>query len=1842
MAKYTYDTNKATNVVDTANSRTNQYIQQGLANTGYSPYEAIDGDTLAIGRLQGFDTAESTAGLEMNKKAGKLLDKYNIPVADQKRIGLQGKHALQEYMKANPNIELEHTDYDVYGRPLLQNKVLTEYMLTSGAAVPTDRYDQKAQQLFHTANDKRRKLFGDKEAGLFEAQRQYNLDATAPGLLESAKNIPKGLLSNTQQVVAGIGDFVLDVVTPRGNNTLLDKAKSAESADANFGYDNKEMQFRTKEAVHAFKQGDYTTAIKHAAVMSPEGFANSVPYIAAMFVPGTVVVKGAQLFVGAARMAKVAGALEHSAMLKSVAQVANKNAGFGMSVGMQTNNDMEEYTKNNGGVEPSPERVAGMTALNTLQMATDKFVFKDIFSKTGTASKLTDMMSKSMKVLDEPSTLALAKVVAKAGISVAEEGTQEYLQQWATILNQKLGTEKYGDFNKLLRNPEVLDEALGAGIMGAGIGGTMSTMHSTPDIYKNVKAGIDPLLDTLAGVIPKETKAETQRQEMAGVEQVPTEISAVDKPHYDEFTEHMKVAKTAETNVERLQAIQEAKVKIASMEDPLAQQQAIEVLSKHIMESTPNTEKLYKLHEKLVTKGESISEDEVLGSREELANAFRTGISFDSTSEEKLVELADALGIDQKETTKYLTEQKALGSMRKFEAVEQDTTTGTRGVVTQYQQLKKAQAVGDTALVNETIANLQHFKNTQIAKANEFEMLMQQANESGERATSKTFKRQDGETYMYAEPEIKGMEKSNPAKRIVAAARATAQAIETILRENKVETQTNSKPKEEVSTETKVKTPSEPKEATTRTETKVETKESTEVVKDIAKAKEESVARIQDGMFYEQGKKDLEISKSKGTSIGELQGKSKKVMEVVTKHVSDVVAKVVKEYGKTSKNSTALNMLKESPARMFLNDTGKFDTKVVEAIALGIQDYVANNLSETKFNEEIQIQKMFGMNDSTVIPPLVKKEMQYIGRFHKLEATKIGKTVLRHIGMKTTKDADVFLQERLEADLGAIAIAVMEKQGLIQYSNETLGVAKYNHLKRAIIEANEGNGKSFESEEVVGIETDKVAIPMVRMVESDRVEKYVKNSRESMKDIQEQLGIESDTKGPRTKKRTKDREHKVRGYEKETKIPAEQLRVLNQLENRKWSAVVDRIENLEKIYGKHEAKVLEMFGWKDPKMVHIDKREDTAHKNNTIKKALESVFEFKKEVGTNPVYFDWFFSKNGRFFMDSVSINPQTNKIHRFLVTEANVETTVNSGSKREVFKLAVVQAFDGSSEVQSMEDPEVMDKLGAIDKQSAESSMKDFDKLVKEHQQAILDVKEDRLESESVVAAIGKTDHPVHALMALEELGKYKEDGEFKTSMILETDAITSGFQLGLLVAPVMQYEKLKKWLAKGGIWLGGTEYKSYGEYREKSGDKDSYETSAEGVKKIMEGKPNRLGSWIVVNRKFMKAPFMTFIYGSSIDNIKRSIGLHYADDMIDMLSDPKTVERALETLRSAEIQVPFQLGKDVSEKALEKVAGQYRELSLDSKLAVGTILRTIHTKLSKQVEETYGEAVGEYLNSEFGEVVALRKNMNKAYVHMFQAFKDEYDEKIKDKTTKAEYEAVLEEMMNEGKVPGIFTVNSKSSAEKMVVANKVPVNNQKTASKTKVQSKLTDGQRTLHPLIREMVEAPASGAVLGIHWLDGSIMTQVLRDNGGLGVHDAVVSSVENAIKTAKDYSKATWEMTQKYDLVGSILRELDDVRERTTNRHIKSSIGKTYDELERLHKIVQKNKTKMKEDAIAIEHMSLPGSMYTEGVMKPKIELGLDGETQDKLDMVKSKVSPEAMDAIMTVLNKFKDCK
>ena len=937
--------------------------------------------------------------------------------------------------------------------------------------------------------------------------------------------------------------------------------------------------------------------------------------------------------------------------------------------------------------------------------------------------------------------------------------------------------------------------------------------------------------------------------------------------------------------------------------------------------------------------------------------------------------------------------------------------------------------------------------------------------------------------------------------------------------------------------------------------------------------------------------------------------------------LSNVIDKVEKKYNKFGKEIESdkiltdvngiesglkeVQKLRDSLFRGILfNTDGSINKNVATAIAMTGDEYRALMASKLAFNTKEDIAKMLGIAEGEVTG-LMTRTMAFNGSFKKLIADDLSTTLFKNLAISGIDTADKELVAKMKADAGQIVLLYMQEKGYIEpLSTSTMTVAQYE----AMMEKDEDFAKETFTD--LGESENGATIPMVRLAGTRdangnqiRLKGKAKEAHNKAFTVEtakitkivdflgSTFGIESTKKGYKTKPSKTDSK-KVKNS-KVNNMSDKALKTMNvlQAESFEMNGGVEVLFETDDKGNRliNDAMILKAMGYKteeDLKGKSFNTVESAEARNMEIANSLDELKSLRARVldpedeMTNEMYFDYFFGKNGRFYMDSVGINPQTEKqLHRWLITPKSHNVTIDFNStkgktkrQKDMFRLAIAQAFGF-----------------AIDKKSNADSYAFADAIMASDESELLKVlKPD--EKGHFKYKLGEhtleIEHIGHTMQAISALRAYRdaiqEDGTiapFTASMSVEFDAVTSGFIIKLMQMPILRMKKVKEWLAKGGVFLGGTDGYNGGDIKDiksmsdviaENGIIDAYRTLAGkmntptevtdnyyekhkardnkvkvanrvlgAITPLLGNIKNDIDEVTKEGRALFKDPFMTFNYAAGMASIKRSLGYKMTENLADEMLIGSEKGNALIGALFGREATPAEIAsfrKDLAEKDFDEVV-------INGKVKVSELMRKI-------IEDAYGNQVESILSKEFEGLVKANGTINNAFKGVFLAWKKEYDAKVAEiiasggvLSSKVEDEIILalkdkfpmiNAPLSSGNIENLETVaiystklssgkDKKYGAAKTYIDKTVRKNNPK-------------GQQTLtvQSMIREFEAAMSAGAVIPIHYIDGSFMTNVLEASGVLGVHDAVVTGMDNAFDTVKNYNKNVYENSRDYSVI------------------------------------------------------------------------------------------------------------
>lgn len=576
--------------------------------------------------------------------------------------------------------------------------------------------------------------------------------------------------------------------------------------------------------------------------------------------------------------------------------------------------------------------------------------------------------------------------------------------------------------------------------------------------------------------------------------------------------------------------------------------------------------------------------------------------------------------------------------------------------------------------------------------------------------------------------------------------------------------------------------------------------------------------------------------------VSELDPVYREVAETTMETLQKVIRKVSKE--ETSGNifddkgkpvSSAYN-LADSPARALLFDTdGKINENMAAAVGSAIRGVLTTEYRKLMLGHKDKetVARMFSIREHEV----TRAHLEFAsknGTFMKSMANSLGKDILGSLGLgrKSMNEANRGEYERLVVSLGNMAIAVAQEQGLLETTTE-----KSNVLAKLF-----SNGEIRDD----GPVTYFVNIPTVTRKSPTGDKRELRAGSKEVISARSEFALMAETIPDPTNSARRPfvgqppsqdmidlAKKNIRNDATGGQIPAEAEESIELHMKTPYELNVPAVEEFLSMYddSKSRGGLLASLGY-----IPIDERNDKYSgmlyedkliqetKNDDIVLGIEQLRELyesikdSSEPNINQIYFNYFYSTNHRFSIDSTTINPQSNKqLHRFFVTPKAQQVTYTFDGKTNTFsyeytlangtkgtidsslyvRAALAQAFGvgvdkaptvGDSKGQTIQLADGIIPTGnailSMNRESIEAARKELYKHGKF----------------TLIAGDGskkefKPDHFAHAIQALDFLtsvqdAKDTDSNQITSNLTVETDALTSGFsnkvqQFGVIGKP-------------------------------------------------------------------------------------------------------------------------------------------------------------------------------------------------------------------------------------------------------------------------------------------------------------------------------------------------------------------------------------------------------------------------------------------------------------------------
>lgn len=601
---------------------------------------------------------------------------------------------------------------------------------------------------------------------------------------------------------------------------------------------------------------------------------------------------------------------------------------------------------------------------------------------------------------------------------------------------------------------------------------------------------------------------------------------------------------------------------------------------------------------------------------------------------------------------------------------------------------------------------------------------------------------------------------------------------------------------------------------------------------------------------------------------------------------------------------------------------GKLSQEVVTAMAVIATEWMANvSLMRASVRDDRGNRSILGKSAGESINHAELEAISDIDMFVTAEASSLGADVVKLIGLNADVDSDknaVLKKAKLENEIGLIIMHGLVEAGIVT------------------LDSREAN-KIFLAKDP----TNVTKLNFLRF--TARGNKYLDNKNHLANKAARLVGKIFNT--DKKLKRPRSSEAKtivvtnadsIQG--KNTTVNTTVQKGINAARNVEWfwndSFVGDIFVMLEEEGGR--AKLEEMLGFVDPTTKHKRFAKAVASENARVQREISQLEDARAEAirrGEPSLFFDYFYGKNGRLYVESNTFNPQLSKLHMLAVYSGS--SPVTTQRDMDLYDVAMAGAFgiktDKLTFSTSIAGNEGIRTKWARTEKNLLSLDIDGKSLLE-----VLEAIEEHNKTASKIDKIGG--YGAKLIAGIVEFRKYSaaklangNTAGVKTTLIMEIDGVTNGYILKSLQMPLLR--DMKSVLQSGGVFIGKrvdkkpelTEYQEFVPDSEGTGGVvfeysstaaqisdpetlDAYETPAADMDSTFQevfGKRNsqpeshkRVTELVIgaelgalngdgkkatpeITRDFMKPHFMTFNYGAGITGIVQDM----ADTAIDVI---------------------------------------------------------------------------------------------------------------------------------------------------------------------------------------------------------------------------------------------------------------------------------------------------------------------------------------------------------------------
>ena len=859
------------------------------------------------------------------------------------------------------------------------------------------------------------------------------------------------------------------------------------------------------------------------------------------------------------------------------------------------------------------------------------------------------------------------------------------------------------------------------------------------------------------------------------------------------------------------------------------------------------------------------------------------------------------------------------------------------------------------------------------------------------------------------------------------------------------------------------------------------------------------------------------------------------------------------------------------------------DENVKTAITFAVYSWVSEAASKPRRLKDDAINAILGRKKDVRVSQLAREKLSLAGLYQHVLVDSLGGKVMEALNIRIKSDAPQNLASTLRVALGSHALKLAEDTGVAvrtRITGSDIRTLREQNLSEEQLEKlykKNGETNIFLPHDFFAVARDakgELTPDVKRIFEANRGSQSVLN-----KLFQVETSVIIPSLEPVTTTQRK-------AANSEQGIPSKLAKVV--LGNQANARTV-RKDTLELLGNFDEDQIHALIGVtpEDNETTHKANRSSVEAKNGGLIREYDLFMEYvgdylatsEKKLDT-PFFLTFSVWKQQRVGIETTAINPQTSKIHRFLVGSPawKAEIPLLDGELMNSFFLRVAEGIGIKTER--------VDNQASIDEiQSTMATEVYASAIAALRKQMVQKEGLTEEEKESIVTAVLKGKAKLHTLDALIGMAYYLEAKEtnaesFTVEMMGEVDGVANGTMLNhVLLGAADDVSSLNRITNKGGFYEEGSKFTQYNQYRGTPGNLDIYEDTGRALfgkiqqtmKDFTAAEQSQVNSiWAVIGelfsaesnsvtkdgRNLVKDAMNPLSFGSSMDSVVNGMVGSFIDSVYTGFE--KLYGKNQLSLEAYVDHINTLIGDKGPHLETGYPLAYYMETMLHpaSEKAIGNVFR-----------ETVGEATAQVLKTKFAVFLERRDALNRAaqqtyglYEAMYEGTRESYVADLtesKEIPTNANGQAIADlSKKQEDELsrqlspvrPVLNTVMSKKdkgnrSGMLMAKTERKAKSDSIYANTTKFGAPLKTGDKSvkIKGLASQLVNIGVSMGSAATHSLDSAIshLTQGLRDV--LNVHDAVGDGVAGLKASAQLMNKHTWDSLLDYSPLEEVYQSM-----------------------------------------------------------------------------------------------------